>query len=88
MCQEPCPYPTPHFPHSFLQGPDTDPATVQKIRDAIKAEEDVTVQLLNYTKSGKPFWNLFHLQAVKDKKVRGGRTPNEREGRMRRKSGG
>ena len=60
------------LPGSFLQGPDTDPATVQKIRDAIKAEEDVTVQLLNYTKSGKPFWNLFHLQAVKDKKVREG----------------
>nr|AML77301.1 putative LOV domain-containing protein [Mesotaenium caldariorum] len=50
----------------FLQGPDTDMDTVQKIRDAIREQKDVTVQLLNYTKSGKPFWNLFHLQAVKD----------------------
>nr|AHZ63912.1 phototropin [Planotaenium ohtanii] len=52
----------------FLQGKDTDEKTVQKIRDAIKNEEDITVQLLNYTKSGKPFWNLFHLQAVRDNK--------------------
>nr|AML77889.1 putative LOV domain-containing protein [Cosmarium granatum] len=52
----------------FLQGPDTNPKTVQRIREAINAEEDITVQLLNYTKSGKPFWNLFHLQAVKDTK--------------------
>nr|AML76750.1 putative LOV domain-containing protein [Desmidium aptogonum] len=52
----------------FLQGPDTNPKTVQKIREAINNQEDITVQLLNYTKSGKPFWNLFHLQAVKDNK--------------------
>nr|AML77440.1 putative LOV domain-containing protein [Staurastrum sebaldii] len=52
----------------FLQGPDTNPKTVQRIREAINSEEDITVQLLNYTKSGKPFWNLFHLQAVKDTK--------------------
>jgi PAS domain S-box-containing protein len=52
----------------FLQGPDTDQSTVQKIRDAIAECRDITVQLLNYTKSGKPFWNLFHLQAVRDAK--------------------
>uniref|UniRef100_A0A126X3B5 non-specific serine/threonine protein kinase n=1 Tax=Aulacomnium heterostichum TaxID=171832 RepID=A0A126X3B5_9BRYO len=52
----------------FLQGPDTDQKTVQQIRDAIKETRDITVQLLNYTKSGKPFWNLFHLQAMRDQK--------------------
>ena len=50
----------------FLQGKDTDMATVTRIREAVKAEKDITVQLLNYTKSGKPFWNLFHMQAVRD----------------------
>nr|AML79667.1 putative LOV domain-containing protein [Selaginella lepidophylla] len=50
----------------FLQGAGTDVETVKKIRDAIKEQRDITVQLLNYTKSGKPFWNLFHLQAMKD----------------------
>nr|AML79023.1 putative LOV domain-containing protein [Leucobryum albidum] len=52
----------------FLQGPDTDQKTVKQIRDAIKENRDITVQLLNYTKSGKPFWNLFHLQAMRDQK--------------------
>nr|AML77450.1 putative LOV domain-containing protein [Buxus sempervirens] len=52
----------------FLQGPETDPATVRKIRDAIDNQKDVTVQLINYTKSGKKFWNLFHLQPMRDQK--------------------
>nr|AML78601.1 putative LOV domain-containing protein [Vittaria lineata] len=52
----------------FLQGPDTDQKTVQKIRDAIREQRDITVQLLNYTKSGKTFWNLFHLQPMRDHK--------------------
>nr|AML78903.1 putative LOV domain-containing protein [Pulsatilla vulgaris] len=52
----------------FLQGPDTDPGTVSKIRDAIKEQREITVQLINYTKSGKKFWNLFHLQPMRDQK--------------------
>ena len=38
--------------YRFLQGPETDPATVRKIREAIDNQTDVTVQLINYTKSG------------------------------------
>nr|AML77696.1 putative LOV domain-containing protein [Bixa orellana] len=52
----------------FLQGPETDPATVRKIREAIDNQKEVTVQLINYTKSGKKFWNLFHLQPMRDQK--------------------
>ncbi|KAL2623783.1 hypothetical protein R1flu_008028 [Riccia fluitans] len=52
----------------FLQGPDTDMDVVRKISEAIKQQQNITVQLLNYTKSGKPFWNLFHLEAMKDNK--------------------
>nr|AML78751.1 putative LOV domain-containing protein [Trianthema portulacastrum] len=52
----------------FLQGPETDQATVQKIRDAIREQQEITVQLINYTKSGKKFWNLFHLQPMRDQK--------------------
>lgn len=52
----------------FLQGRDKDQNTVQQIRDSIRENRDITVQLLNYTKSGKPFWNLFHLQAMRDQK--------------------
>ncbi|KAK1373644.1 putative LOV domain-containing protein [Heracleum sosnowskyi] len=52
----------------FLQGPETDPATVKKIREAIDSQKEVTVQLINYTKTGKKFWNLFHLQPMRDHK--------------------
>ncbi|KAJ0792062.1 putative protein kinase AGC-RSK-2 family [Helianthus annuus] len=52
----------------FLQGPGTDRSTVQKIREAIDNQTEVTVQLINYTKSGKKFWNLFHLQPMRDQK--------------------
>ncbi|KAF3331235.1 phototropin-2 [Carex littledalei] len=52
----------------FLQGPETDQTTVAKIRDAIREQRDITVQLINYTKSGKKFWNLFHLQPMRDQK--------------------
>nr|AML78704.1 putative LOV domain-containing protein [Solidago canadensis] len=52
----------------FLQGPETDPSTVKKIREAIDNQTEVTVQLINYTKTGKKFWNLFHLQPMRDQK--------------------
>ncbi|KAJ7980604.1 putative Serine/threonine protein kinase [Quillaja saponaria] len=52
----------------FLQGPETDKETVSKIRDAIREQREITVQLINYTKSGKKFWNLFHLQPMCDQK--------------------
>nr|AHZ63860.1 phototropin [Welwitschia mirabilis] len=52
----------------FLQGPETDQATVSKIRDAVREQREVTVQLINYTKSGRKFWNLFHLQPMRDQK--------------------
>ncbi|OMP03867.1 hypothetical protein COLO4_10150 [Corchorus olitorius] len=52
----------------FLQGPETDMSTVSKIRDAIREQREITVQLINYTKSGKKFWNLFHLQPMRDQK--------------------
>nr|AML79615.1 putative LOV domain-containing protein [Rhodiola rosea] len=52
----------------FLQGPETDPETVRKIREAIDNQTEVTVQLINYTKSGKNFWNVFHLQPMRDNK--------------------
>jgi hypothetical protein len=51
-----------------LQGPDTDQSTVQKIRDAIAECRDITVQLLNYTKSGMDFfsaapWNVYTVSS-------------------------
>nr|AML77968.1 putative LOV domain-containing protein [Vittaria appalachiana] len=52
----------------FLQGVDTNKETVRQIREAIHDEREITVQLLNYTKTGRSFWNLFHLQPMRDQR--------------------
>jgi PAS domain S-box-containing protein len=50
----------------FLQGPDTDPETVARLRDAISAGEDLTVDLLNYRKDGSRFWNALYISPVRN----------------------
>lgn len=50
----------------FLQGPGTDQDVVQKVRDAIKTGDELTVRLLNYKRSGTPFWNMFTIAPMKD----------------------
>ncbi len=50
----------------FLQGPDTDPDTVRKIRSAIEAAEDVSVDILNYRSNGEPFMNRLLLAPILD----------------------
>ena len=50
----------------FLQGEDTDPASIKKINDAITQQSSVTVTLKNYRKNGDPFWNEFTLSPVQD----------------------
>ena len=41
----------------FLQGPDTDPKSVEKIRKSIEQGNDMSVCLLNYRVDGSTFWN-------------------------------
>jgi PAS domain S-box-containing protein len=50
----------------FLQGPDTDPKSVDRIRRGIETGEDTTVVLLNYRSDGSTFWNQFFIAALKD----------------------
>ena len=50
----------------FLQGPRTDARAVREIREAVDQGDECTVRLLNYTKQGKPFWNMFTLAPVRD----------------------
>ena len=50
----------------FLQGPGTDPATVARIRAAIAAEAEITVDILNYTAAGAPFWNRLLIAPLSD----------------------
>ncbi|HEY9872735.1 MAG TPA: ATP-binding protein [Candidatus Obscuribacterales bacterium] len=48
----------------FLQGPNTDPQTVDMLRISIAEAREVTVTLLNYRKDGQPFWNELKISPV------------------------
>ncbi|PAY00046.1 hybrid sensor histidine kinase/response regulator [Pseudoalteromonas sp. HM-SA03] len=48
----------------FLQGEQSQQQAVNEIRDAIKAHAFVKVELINYTKSGKAFWNSLQISPV------------------------
>jgi len=48
----------------FLQGPDTDPADVAAIRQAIAEHRSLTIDILNYRKDGTPFWNRLRMRPV------------------------
>lgn len=50
----------------FLQGAQTDPETVARIRAAVDAGTDVAVDILNYRKDGSSFWNGLYLSPVRD----------------------
>ncbi|XVF43051.1 hypothetical protein PTKIN_Ptkin02bG0009900 [Pterospermum kingtungense] len=48
----------------IFQGPRTDRRTVMEIREAIREERGIQINLLNYRKDGTPFWMLFHMSPV------------------------
>ncbi|MBD2075152.1 PAS domain S-box protein, partial [Phormidium sp. FACHB-592] len=48
----------------FLQGPETDPSTTNKLRQAIAQRQSFTGTLLNYRQDGTPFWNELTLNPV------------------------
>ena len=50
----------------FLQGPETDPKAVERIRTAIEQGNDMSVCLLNYRVDGTTFWNQFFIAALRD----------------------
>jgi PAS domain S-box-containing protein len=50
----------------FLQGPGTDPATIEGLRAAIRDRRDCAVEILNYRKDGTPFWNALAIAPVQD----------------------
>ena len=52
----------------FLQGPETDPKAIQAIRDALAAQTEITLDILNYRKDGTKFWNRLHIRPLFDGK--------------------
>ncbi|HEX8375996.1 MAG TPA: PAS domain-containing protein, partial [Geminicoccaceae bacterium] len=50
----------------FLQGPETDPAAVARLREAVAAPRAIEIDIRNYRKDGTPFWNRLLMAPVND----------------------
>ena len=53
-------------PGSLLQGPMSDPAAVAVLREAIAAGRECSIQLVNYTKVGRPYWTNLELHPARN----------------------
>ncbi|MBE0484177.1 MAG: PAS domain S-box protein [Bacterioplanes sp.] len=51
-------------PGSFLQGQETDPNTIQRIRQHIAKREPFYDEILNYSKNGEPYWVSLSINPV------------------------
>lgn len=49
-----------------LQGPGTDPQEVRRLGEYIRLGKSVTSEILNYTKSGTPYWSTIHITPIFD----------------------
>ena len=50
----------------FLQGLETDPKAVKAIREALAAQTEITIDILNYRKDGAQFWNRLRIRPLFD----------------------
>ncbi len=53
-------------PSQLLHGPDTNPATVHRIREALRKYQTINELVLNYSKSGKKYWIDLTINPVFD----------------------
>ncbi|WP_249395937.1 GGDEF domain-containing protein [Deinococcus sp. QL22] len=51
-------------PCSFLQGPETDPADVAALREALNQAQPVERVILNYRKDGTPLWYRLRIRPL------------------------
>lgn len=49
----------------FLQGPETDPNSVKRIREAVNDGEPIQVELRNYRRNGSLFWNEVTIAPIR-----------------------
>ena len=50
----------------FLQGANTDPENVAKLRDAIAAREPIAIDIVNYRRDGSEFINELYVSPIND----------------------
>ncbi len=53
-------------PGACLQGPDTDPVVVNRMREAIRTGVGFREQILNYSKQGREYWVMIEAEPIKD----------------------
>jgi PAS domain S-box-containing protein len=54
-------------PGHFLRGPETDPKAIEMMRERLsKGEGFKDVEVINYTKDGKPYWVNIEVQPILD----------------------
>ncbi len=52
------------IPSRILQGKDTDPQTVQRIREKLQLKTSFREEILNYRKDGKPYWISLNITPI------------------------
>jgi PAS domain S-box-containing protein len=55
-------------PGDFLQGPETDPKTIRYMREQLQNQKGFSVEILNYSKTGKKYWLALEVQPIFDEK--------------------
>lgn len=50
----------------FMQGPDTDPRSVTRIRQALADGQPIVEELYNYRRDGSGFWNALYVSPIHD----------------------
>lgn len=50
----------------FMQGPESDPNVISKIRTAIANESSFDGEIINYTKEGRPWYNRLKLEPIRN----------------------
>jgi len=53
-------------PGQILQGPNTDPKTIEFMRQKLDAREGFTTEVINYSKNGRQYWVEIEVQTVHD----------------------
>ena len=53
-------------PGTFLQGPNTNPDHVKAIRDGLNSKKPFKQEILNYSKSGRPYWLSISINPIFD----------------------
>ncbi len=54
-------------PGKMLQGPETDPQIVKIMSDGVKSGDGFAVEVVNYDRSGAPYWVAIDCSVVRDK---------------------